>query len=91
MDPGTVVERQETREDLLDALAHLPTCPPAHHLPVCGRASHAEGLTIAEIAEVAGIRVPAAKQRLRRGRMMLVSTLADDTPRTQKGVPMRCC
>jgi hypothetical protein len=36
----------------------------------------AEGMTVATIADVQGIRLPAAKQRLRRGRMTLVSALA---------------
>ncbi len=85
VDAVTVVERAETRDDLLDALAHLPTI---YRTAVV--LHDAEGLTVAEIAEIAAISVPAAKQRLRRGRMMLVSTLADDTPREQKGVPMRC-
>jgi RNA polymerase sigma-70 factor, ECF subfamily len=85
VDAGTVVERAETRNDLLDALAHLPAI---YRSAVV--LHDAEGLTVAEIAELAAIGVPAAKQRLRRGRMMLVSALADDTQHAQKGVPMRC-
>ena len=85
VDAGTVVERAETRDDLLDALAHMPAI---YRSAVV--LHDAEGLTVAEIAEIAAIGVPAAKQRLRRGRMMLVSTLAEDTQRAQKGVPMRC-
>lgn len=85
VDAAVVVERAETRADLLDALAHLPviyrTAVVLHD---------AEGLTVAEIAELTGIGLPAAKQRLRRGRMMLVSALAEATPRTQEAVPMRC-
>lgn len=85
VDASTVVERAETRGDLLDALAHLPTI---YRSAVV--LHDAEGLTVAEIADVAAIGIPAAKQRLRRGRMMLVSTLADGAPRVQRGVPMRC-
>ena len=45
-----------------------------------------------EIAEVQGISLPAAKQRLRRGRMMPVAALAEGHERRLmlKGVPMRC-
>ena len=53
VDAVTVVERAETRDDLLDALAHLPmiyrTAVVLHD---------AEGLTVAEIADVAAIRCP---------------------------------
>ena len=49
-------------------------------------------LTVAEIADVLEIGLPAAKQRLRRGRMAMVSALADGDERRQatRGVPMRC-
>jgi RNA polymerase sigma-70 factor (ECF subfamily) len=52
----------------------------------------AEGLTVAEIADIAEISLPAAKQRLRRGRMMLVSALARGSERQEvlTGVPLRC-
>ena len=52
----------------------------------------AEGMTVAQIAEVQGITLPAAKQRLRRGRMMLVSALAQGRERRDAtlGVPLRC-
>jgi RNA polymerase sigma-70 factor (ECF subfamily) len=47
---------------------------------------------VREIAELQSISLPAAKQRLRRGRMMLVSALASGADRRErlKGVPMRC-
>ena len=47
---------------------------------------------VREIAELQQITLPAAKQRLRRGRMMLVSALATGAERRErlKGVPMRC-
>lgn len=85
VDAAAVVERAESRDDLLDALAHLPAI---YREAVV--LHDAEGLTVAEIAEVAGIGLPAAKQRLRRGRMMVVSNLADAASHTQQGVPMRC-
>ena len=51
-----------------------------------------EGLTVQEIADALDLGLPAAKQRLRRGRMMLVSALAQAAERRHalKGVPMRC-
>ncbi len=51
-----------------------------------------EGWTVAEIADLLELGLPAAKQRLRRGRMMLVSALAEGEERrvNLKGVPMRC-
>ena len=47
---------------------------------------------LAEIAQVHGATVEAAKKRLRRGRQALVSVLADDETRraAMTGVPMRC-
>lgn len=87
VDAATVVARAETREELADALIRLP---------VIYRAAvvlhDAEGLTAREVAEVQGIALPAAKQRLRRGRMMLVDELARGVQRREalKGVPLRC-
>lgn len=87
VDGPTVVERAETREELRDALVRLP---------VIYRSAvvlhDAEALTVAEIAEVQGIGLPAAKQRLRRGRMMLVDALAQGQQRREalRGVPLRC-
>lgn len=87
VDAAVVVERGETREELEDALVRLP---------VIYRATvvlhDAEGLTVAEIAEIQGIGLPAAKQRLRRGRMMLVDALAQGRARRDAlhGVPLRC-
>jgi RNA polymerase sigma-70 factor, ECF subfamily len=87
VDAAQVVARAETREELEDALLRLP---------VIYRAAvvlhDAEGLTVREIAELTGIELPAAKQRLRRGRMMLVSALAKGAERREalNGVPLRC-
>ncbi len=85
VDAATVIERAETRHDLLDALSRLPAIYRATVV-----LHDAEGLTVAEIADVAGVGIPAAKQRLRRGRMMLVTALAEGPSRAPKGVPMHC-
>jgi len=87
VDAATVVGRAETREELEDALVRLPviyrTVVVLHD---------AEGMTVAEIAEVQGVALPAAKQRLRRGRMMMVDALAQGRARRHalRGVPLRC-
>lgn len=87
VDTATVVERAETRVELEDALVRLPviyrTAVVLHDV---------EGMTMAEIAEVQGVGLPAAKQRLRRGRMMLVDALAQGRERrlAPRGVPLRC-
>lgn len=87
VDAAIVVERAETREELEDALVRLPviyrTAVVLHD---------AEGMTVAEIADVQGVGLAAAKARLRRGRMMLVDALAQGRERrdAQRGVPLRC-
>lgn len=87
VDPEAVLARAEVRDDLRDALVHLPvilrSAVVLHDL---------QGLTSAEVATGQGIGLPAAKQRLRRGRALLVSLLAEDEERrlAMKGVPMRC-
>ena len=52
----------------------------------------AEGMTVAEIGDVQGVGLPAAKQRLRRGRMMMVDALEQGRERRAalRGVPLRC-
>ena len=87
VDPEQVLLRAEQREDLEDALARLPigyrTVLVLHDTA---------GMTTPAVADALGISLSAAKQRLRRGRMMLVSALADDDPRRAASVaqPMRC-
>ena len=87
VDPAAVAERAQIREELEDALARLPfgyrTAVVLHDV---------EQWKVREIAEVQGISLPAAKQRLRRGRMMLVAALAEGHERKAlvKEVPMRC-
>ena len=85
VDAAIVVERAATRDDLREALTHLPTI---YRTAVV--LHDAEGLTVAEIAEITETGIPAAKQRLRRGRMMLVTALAESPTPPQRGVPMRC-
>lgn len=87
VDAAVVVERAETREELRDALVRLPviyrTAVVLHD---------AEGMTVAEVADIQHIGLAAAKQRLRRGRMMLVSALALGRERrdARHGIPLRC-
>lgn len=87
VDATVVALRAETREDLQDALLRLPfsyrTAVLLHDM---------EELTVSEIAKVQDVGLPAAKQRLRRGRMMLVTALAEGADRraVMAGVPMRC-
>ena len=85
--PELVLERAELRDQLEDALARLPVI---YRLPVV--LHDAIGWTAVEIAQSMEIGLPAAKQRLRRGRMMLVSALAADDARRRASLaqPMRC-
>ena len=87
VDSSVVLQRAQERDDLFDALVHLPAI-----LRSAVVLHDMEGLTTGEIASVQGVSLPAAKQRLRRGRTMLVSLLADDEERRRAvaGVPMRC-
>lgn len=87
VDAAAVVARAETRIELEDALVRLPFIYRAAVL-----LHDVEELTVREISDIQGIDLPAAKQRLRRGRMMLVSALADGAERREalEGVPLRC-
>jgi RNA polymerase sigma-70 factor, ECF subfamily len=51
-----------------------------------------EGWTVTQVAAATGVGLPAAKQRLRRGRMALVTALAagPEGRRQRQGTPMRC-
>ena len=85
--PELVLERAELRDELEDALARLPVI---YRLPVV--LHDALGWTAVEIAQSMDVGLPAAKQRLRRGRMMLVSALASSDGRREASLaqPMRC-
>ena len=87
VDPEAVILRAEQRSDLLEALAHLPFM---YRSAVV--LHDASGLTVPEVAEIQQVTLPAAKQRLRRGRMMLVSQLAAGRERRERmrGIPLRC-
>lgn len=85
--PELVLERAELRDELEDALARLPVI---YRLPVV--LHDALGWTGPEIARAMSAGLPATKQRLRRGRMMLVSALAEDDARRRASLdqPLRC-
>ena len=87
VDAEAVVERAESAAALRDALVHLP-----HHYRSAVVLHDAEGFTASDVADVLGISLPAAKQRIRRGRMMLVSALSQDEQRraANVGVPLGC-
>ena len=87
VDAAVVVTRTETAEEVRDALVRIPV---AYRSVVV--LHDAEGWTAREIADVMQLGLPATKQRLRRGRMMLVSAMARGHERriaTSK-VPLRC-
>ena len=85
--PERVLERAEMRDELEDALARLPV---VYRVAVV--LHDALGWTAAEIATATAAGLPATKQRLRRGRMMLVSALAADDERrlASEAQPLRC-
>lgn len=87
VDPAAVAVRSETREELEDALVRLPFI---YRVTVV--LHDVDGWAVRQIAELQEIALPAAKQRLRRGRMALVSALAEGHERRRRleGVPMRC-
>jgi RNA polymerase sigma-70 factor, ECF subfamily len=87
VDVAEVVERAQMREELEDALVHLPF--PYRAAVVL---HDVEGWPSREIADAMDITLPAAKQRLRRGRMMLVTALAAGAERRAAlaGVPLKC-
>lgn len=87
VDAEAVVLRAETQGEVRDALVHLP------YLYRITLVLHdMEGITMKEVAELTDAGLPAAKQRLRRGRMALVSSLAAGHERrvALNGVPLRC-
>ena len=87
VDAEAVIVHAETHEEILDALVRLPY---AYRMAVV--LHDMEGLTMREIADLTDSELPAAKQRLRRGRMALVSALASGHERriALQGVPLRC-
>lgn len=87
VDAAAVIERAELRDDLQDGLLRVPEL-----LRTVVVLHDVEGWTVREIAETLEIGLAAAKQRLRRGRMALVTALADGAERREAlaGVPLRC-
>jgi RNA polymerase sigma-70 factor (ECF subfamily) len=87
VDAAVVVTRTETAEEVRDALVRIPV---AYRSVVV--LHDAEGWTAREIADVMDLGLPATKQRLRRGRMMLVSAMARGHERrvATANVPLRC-
>lgn len=85
--PDRVLERAELRDELEDALARLPVI---YRVTVI--LHDVFGWTAGEIGRAMETGLPATKQRLRRGRMMLVSALAEDDERRQASLaqPLRC-
>lgn len=87
VDASVVAERAESASQMRDALMHLP-----QHYRTVVVLHDAEAWGTGEVAELLGISVAATKQRLRRGRMMLVSSLARGQERREAntGVPLSC-
>jgi RNA polymerase sigma-70 factor (ECF subfamily) len=87
VDAEDVLERAESAAELRDALVHVP-----HHYRNAVVLHDAEGFPTSEVAAVLGISLAAAKQRIRRGRMMLVSALSrrEERRRANVGVPLGC-
>jgi RNA polymerase sigma-70 factor (ECF subfamily) len=87
VDPEGVVERAELRDELEDALIRIPAI---YRLPVV--LHDALGWTAPEVATVMKIGLSAVKQRIRRGRMMLVNALAADDLRRRASLaqPLHC-
>lgn len=87
VDPERVLARAELRDELEDGLVRLPA---GYRMVVV--LHDAAGWPVSAIADAMHIGLPAAKQRLRRGRMMLVSALAEGDPRRAASLaqPVRC-
>ena len=82
--PKVVLERPELCDELEDALARLPAM---YRAPVV--LHDALGWAAREIATTMHVSLPATKQRLRRGRMMLVSALAEDSAKRRASLAQR--
>jgi len=87
VDAAAVAERAAVRDDLRESLLHLP-----FNYRAVVVLHDAEGWTVNDIAVSLGIGLAAAKQRLRRGRAMLVSILAERKERemANRGVALTC-
>jgi RNA polymerase sigma-70 factor (ECF subfamily) len=87
IDPSVLFDNAQTRDAIEDALARLPFIYRSVVI-----LHDVDGWKVREIAELQEITIPAAKQRLRRGRMALTTALADGAERRKnlQGVPMQC-
>jgi len=85
VDSAVVIEHAHDRQALQDALLNIPLI---YRSAVV--LHDAEGLPMSTVADIQQIGLPAAKQRLRRGRMMLVTALSDGVSGHDTSVPMRC-
>ncbi len=87
VDPEKLLESAEEREAIKDSLLRLPF---AYRSVVV--LHDVEGWRLPEVASSLQITLAAAKQRLRRGRMMMVSALSEASDRREasKGVPLSC-
>lgn len=87
VDAAVVAERAASAAQLREALVHVP--PDYRSVVVL---HDAESWPMREIATLANISLPATKQRLRRGRMMLVSALGREAELrvANTGVPLTC-
>ena len=87
VDTACIVARAEDSDELLDALIRLPFI---YRSAVVLHDGH--GLTSRQVAEIQNVGLSASKARLRRGRMMLVTALAEGEERRAivSGVPMDC-
>ncbi len=87
VDTEAVVERAQVRWELEDALVRLPFIYRATLV-----LHDVEGLSTGDIAHMLDEGLPTIKQRLRRGRMMLVTALAKGHERrtAMAGVPLSC-
>jgi RNA polymerase sigma-70 factor (ECF subfamily) len=87
VDPEIAAEVAQSKDAVRDALLHLPE---GYRSVVV--LHDAEGWPSTEIARMLHLSLPAVKQRLRRGRMMAVSALAQAKERqvANVGVPLSC-
>jgi len=87
VDPEQILARAELRDEIEDALVRLPA---GYRTVVI--LHDAVGWPVPVIAEALRIGLPAAKQRLRRGRLMLVSALAEGDPKRAASLaqPVHC-
>lgn len=87
VDPAEVAAQLVERDDVEEALLRLP-----FHYRSAVVLHDMVGWTVQEIADQLSIGLPAAKQRLRRGRMLFTTSLVEGAERRRElqGVPMRC-